>query len=151
MNFQLPALDELKAQIEQQVIKSIRADWTQEKIQARINVILNKHLQDLVSKSLGFDSRWGGWEVDHCNGRGGESTVGKIISDLAIKAVTDGVTKLQNEGKLTLHATCISAMEKEFHSHTTGYLMRNLVQGLANRKLEKMVALLEGDITGADE
>lgn len=48
---------------------------------------LDKRLDEIIGKLLGFDSRWGGWEVDHCNGRSGESAAGNWLRRRAGEAV----------------------------------------------------------------
>ena len=42
--------------------------------------IIDDHMDQVVPKLLGFENRWGGkWEVDHCNGRSGQTEIGDFI------------------------------------------------------------------------
>src|SRR5690242_18794542 len=62
-----------------------RDEWLeahQDDLEAFIGRSLNHQLESVVAKVLGFDRRWGerDWEIDHCNGRSGNSFIGEAIS-----------------------------------------------------------------------
>lgn len=50
--------------------------------------LLKKHGDGLMCRLLGLSDRWSGsrWEIDHCNGRAGESIAGQFIKQNAAAA-----------------------------------------------------------------
>ncbi len=59
---------------------------TDEAIEMRITQLLDDKRDDILLKILGFDNHWGRWEVDHCNGRDGNSFIGSSIKEMCQKA-----------------------------------------------------------------
>lgn len=60
-------------------------DWEQEKtpevLRKEIFAELDKAKKEIVLKLLGFNKSYGGkWELDHCNGRAGESAAGQYLT-----------------------------------------------------------------------
>jgi hypothetical protein len=87
-----------------------------------VRKMLDRRLEMIVCKLLGFDSRWGGWTVDHCNGRGGESAAGDWLKEKAADAVRDWLTeqagKLPNlpaKAAADLRAEYLKTFEKQMH------------------------------------
>ena len=50
-----------------------------EKLKDDVSRRLDSRLEELISKYMGFNNHWGKWELDHCNGRQGESAAGDFI------------------------------------------------------------------------
>lgn len=61
----------------------------QDKIAKYVRETLNKNRDQILLKLLGFDNRWsdGKWELDHCNGRSGDSIAGDILRQHVAQAV----------------------------------------------------------------
>lgn len=51
----------------------------EKKIKRDVEIRLDKHRNEIIHKLLGFNDRWGQWEVDHCNGRAGNSAAGDFL------------------------------------------------------------------------
>lgn len=62
---------------------------TAENIKKTVTDLLDSESKQLTLKLLGFDDRWGKWEVDHCNGRSGESAAGAYLRDIQKTAIQD--------------------------------------------------------------
>jgi hypothetical protein len=60
-------------------VEEWKAKNTKEVIKTTVTELLDKESKQLTLKLLGFEDRWGKWEVDHCNGRGGESAAGDYL------------------------------------------------------------------------
>jgi hypothetical protein len=61
---------------------------TDEDLTTRVHKLLDENQKKIVLTLLGFENRWGGWEIDHCNGRAGQTPVGeyiKVTHEAAIK------------------------------------------------------------------
>lgn len=71
-------------------VETWRIKNTDAVITARVNKVLDDHSNAITMKLMGFNSSWGkDWELDHCNGRAGESAAGDFIrqtQSAAIKA-----------------------------------------------------------------
>lgn len=48
---------------------------------------LEKRKTEVITKLLGFSARWGEWEVDHCNGRAGNSAAGDYLRMVAKREI----------------------------------------------------------------
>jgi hypothetical protein len=82
-------------------IAKAQDEWSKENlpdVESRVHDILDNALKTIVAKVLGMENRWGReWEVDHCNGRSGNSIVGDAIrtavqpkiEELVLDAVKD--------------------------------------------------------------
>lgn len=66
-----------------------------EKIEQAVQAMLDKESQQLTVKLLGFDNRWGKWEIDHCNGRAGESAAGDYLRKTQQQAIQDWFSKMK--------------------------------------------------------
>ena len=66
------------------VINSALESWHEanspEAIRKRVHEQLDKDSKQVVLKLLGFNYNWGNsWELDHCNGRSGNSIIGDYL------------------------------------------------------------------------
>lgn len=62
------------------------------KLRAEIFKRLDKERDVILLKLLGFDASYGGFTLDHCNGRAGESTAGKFLVQAQSDAIKDWLT-----------------------------------------------------------
>ncbi|MDH1236515.1 hypothetical protein [Stutzerimonas stutzeri] len=67
-----------------EVINSALESWhaanTPEAIREKVHKSLDNSSKEVVLKLLGFNNRWSnGWELDHCNGRNGNSVIGEYL------------------------------------------------------------------------
>lgn len=147
--FAIPITYEQAEQQIQQFVSQELAKWTEDKLRAHITTTIENKIEFIVSTALGFESRYNRWEVDHCNGRAGESVVGQMIAQLAIDTVQKAVQKAIAEGKFTLTKAHIKALSDDFEGHVRGYNARKLVAEIAEEKLKQLRDLLRGKITGA--
>jgi len=83
-------MDQLTEELSVAILKA-REKWIEENLKspqdlaAKVSDHLDRQVNTILGQLLGFDSRYGNWEVDHCNGRGGESLVGNFIKEIAGK------------------------------------------------------------------
>lgn len=128
----MPTYEEFYNQVSAEIIKqhnkydpkalidNIVSDFEKQKI---------KVLADLC----GFNSRWGeGWEVDHCNGRAGNSPIGESIKQECRDFLTEWVkTNLDKVAvQEELMKTLNKAVQKEINDNLFGY----------NSQLNKFIA-----------
>ena len=75
------------------VISQAVADWkaknTPEDIKVRVTERLNTNTDEVIFKLLGFNNRWDKWELDHCNGRSGESAAGQYLRKVQSEAIRE--------------------------------------------------------------
>ena len=60
---------------------------------------LEQQFDGLIAKILGFDNRWGRWELDHTNGRAGNSFIGAEIRERAEAAAIQVVNEALQDFK----------------------------------------------------
>lgn len=91
-------------------------EWLREQapnVKDNVLRILDQRQTEIVAKLMGFSSSWGKWEVDHCNGRSGESAAGDWLKSQAGEAVNAWLTA--QAGKLPkLPEKAISSLRNEY-------------------------------------
>jgi len=118
---ELPNLVEMSAT----TIQEAYNEWMQknppEKIKQDCLRTLDKSSEEILRKLLGFNKdSWGGWSLDHCNGRAGESTAGKYIRDTQITAVNKWLSQvdlpsMNAQMKKSMQAYAKEYFEREFN------------------------------------
>lgn len=92
-------------------------DWLKSNepdIERRVWALLNNHVQKIVVKLLGFDHHWGeDWELDHCNGRAGESAAGDWLRERAGEAVYAWLDQ-QAQALPNLPASAVKSLREEY-------------------------------------
>lgn len=110
------------------VLKSID-QWkkknSEEALTQRVHKLLDDNAQTIVLKLLGFDNRWGKWELDHCNGRKGESAAGDYLKQVQKKAIQDW---LKNVKLPELNKSLSSVMKKGLEADYKNYLRQYLYE-----------------------
>ena len=113
-------------------------------LEEKIEDMLDRRLQELVAKYLGFDNKWGRWELDHCNGRSGNSAAG----DFLLSKVQDGAKKWLDKqaGSLPdLPKSAIAELKKYYLHHLQREIDQTLRQ-IAESKGEELAKEIAGDI-----
>lgn len=64
-------------------------------IESKVRHVLDKNLQEITLKLLGFSNNWGRWELDHCNGRSGESAVGDYLRQIQKEAIDKWLSTIE--------------------------------------------------------
>lgn len=110
------------------VLKSInewKAKNTEEILTQRVHDLLDKNAKEVVLKLLGFNESWGKWEIDHCNGRAGESAVGDYLKNVKRAAINSWL----DEAELPKMDKSISAvMRKELKRDYDKFLKEYLYE-----------------------
>lgn len=122
-------VETIKGKIE----KAIDGHLTPEYIEKRVHDIINKNVNDVILKLLGFNNRWmsnDAYEIDHCNGRSGESFIGTYIKKQASEKLKQWADSV-NISEVKLPKSAVQDMEKEFVAIYT----RELRETLANRAI----------------
>ena len=108
------------------VLKSIdkwKEKNSEEALTQRVHKLLDDNAATIVLKLLGFDNRWNKWELDHCNGRKGESAAGVYLRQVQQEAIQDWLKKVKLP---ELNKTLSSAMKKELEENYKRYLNQYL-------------------------
>ena len=110
------------------VLKSIdkwKEKNSKEVLTQRVHKLLDDNAETIVLKLLGFDNRWNNWELDHCNGRSGESAAGDYLKQVQQEAIQDW---LKNVKLPELNKTLTSVMKKELEADYKRYLSQFLYE-----------------------
>lgn len=126
-----------------------KAENTEESIKATVTNLLEQSRKDIVLKLLGFRESWGKWEVDHCNGRGGQSAAGDFLTKVQQGAIEEW---LKTTVMPTLDKKTRDSMLKSAQSEYT-YNLTKLVQKYAISQAESdakavIAQLVESDRVG---
>lgn len=147
-----PRVAAVKKRIRAELDRQIEANWSDEQIEQKIKTLLEASFNEVVSISLGFErNSWGqrNWSVDHCNGRGGESTIGQRIATAAKQAVDDVILGPEYRDRFTLTKGQIDAMAKEFKERVNKSSLEKVVAVHTHKQIAALDELLSGKITGA--
>lgn len=110
------------------VLKSID-QWkeknSEEALTQRVHKLLDSNAETIVLKLLGFDNRWNKWELDHCNGRSGESAAGDYLRQVQQDAIQDWLKSVKLP---ELSKSLSSVMKKELEADYKRYLSQYLYE-----------------------
>lgn len=99
---------------------------------------LEEHVDKVILKLLGFDNHWSrDWEIDHCNGRSGNSFIGDQIAEKASAACVDFVNDAIGRG-IELTAQQKQAVIKEYREQLFRRVM-NRAEVRASREADSIV------------
>ena len=96
------------------------------KLESEVVQILNSRREEIVCKLLGFNKRYGNeWELDHCNGRAGQSEAGQLLASKIQPTVRAWLE--QQAGKMPkLPAEAIAALKKDYVKGVLDEIRREL-------------------------
>lgn len=123
---------------------------TPEEIKRDLFARMDKAQQQILLKLLGFNNSWGNWELDHCNGRSGDSAAGDYLRKQQaenIKAWLDQVTLPKIPKKV------IDSLVAEYQSNFDREITRHLevmAKQAATEYLDKVKAQLT-ETSAADQ
>ena len=105
-------------------------------IREKVDKLLEEATSNWIAKFLGFDKRWSHdeWEVDHCNGRSGESFV---CNDLRIKVAKLTEEWMDKNFKVPkMNAQQLRSLQKEYGEQRDRYL-RQRMEELAKQEVDR--------------
>lgn len=110
------------------VLKAIN-EWksknTEEVLTQRVHDLLDKNAREVVLKLLGFNESRGKWEVDHCNGRAGESAVGDYLKRVKQAAIDSWLAEAELP---KMDKTISTVMRKDLKHDYDRYLEQYLYE-----------------------
>ena len=113
---------------------------TEEKIKSNVTNQLNKASDEITMKLLGFNNGWDGkWELDHCNGRSGESAAGDFIRKVQSEAIKEWLSSICMP---KLSSVLKAKLKKEMQSEYNGYItrmVRSKIRDIADAHLTELV------------
>lgn len=108
---------------------------------------LDSKRDEVMLKLLGFNDSWGKWEVDHCNGRSGESSIGDFLKTAQQKAIKEW---LATSLPLTLSPKTLSSLQKSVQKEYELSIRRELHSAVRD-KADKDLECLLGKILGSNQ
>lgn len=105
---------------------------TAEHLTQHVHQLLDKSSKEVVMKLLGFNDNWGKWELDHCNGRSGNSPAGDYLKEVQQGAIKDWLRTITMP---KLDETLRVSLEKQAQSEYLQH-MEDEVRRLARRQAE---------------
>ena len=132
-------------------ILSAANEWQKEhspeKLKSKVKTMLDAHAEEITMKLLGFSDSWGRWEVDHCNGRSGNSAAGDYLRQHQQAAIQEWMENLCLP-KLT--PTLKKSLQAEMQKAFTSELSYKLHKAVSN-KLDELVQKVLEDLASSDD
>ena len=100
---------------------------------------LDSKRDEVMLKLLGFNDSWGKWEVDHCNGRSGESSIGDFLKTTQQKAIKEW---LETSFPLTISPKTLTSLQKRVQKEYERCIeqsLRSAVRDKADKDLENLL------------
>jgi hypothetical protein len=119
-------------------------DYSGTCIEDRVKEMLDKSVDELIIKTIGFSNDWGKWEVDHCNGRAGESMVGDWMRGQVKDKVEAWLEEITGKFPTAVPAGIKASMKKEYMEQMT-YQLRDMIRDRATKDAEEVLEQLMGD------
>lgn len=114
----------------------------EQNIESVIHRMLDRRLEEIVAKLMGFSISREQWELDHCNGRAGESAAGDWLRNKAGAAVKDwldaqagNLPKLPKRAITSLHNEYINNLSDELSKQLEKRAVEDARQMLLNTAL----------------
>ena len=132
-------LDELLPVIAQAI-----ADWqvihTPDAIKKRVTKLLDESREEIVFKLLGFDkSSWEGkWNLDHCNGRSGESAAGDYLRNVQADAIKEWLSAIPMP---TISPKMVTDFKKQYQqefNQRVQYQLQKLITAEADKRAAEL-------------
>lgn len=136
------------------VLKGVM-DWqaknTEQHIHKAVHERLDKARDTIVLKLLGFNasSFEGTWELDHCNGRNGESAAGQYLRKVQSEAIQKWLEQIEIP-EVKLPATVLKRLRKNMVAEYESKLRQNMY-ALALKYAEADAKSMFDEITKADQ
>lgn len=136
------------------VLKGVM-DWQAKNTEQHIHKAVHERLDNardtIVLKLLGFnDSSFKGtWELDHCNGRAGESAAGQYLRQVQAKAIEEWLGKIEFPS-ITLPATVLKRLRQSIVNEYESKLRQHMYT-LTLKKAEADAKAMFDEITKADQ
>lgn len=123
-------------------IEEWKANNTPPQLTSRVHQILDKNSKEIVLKLLGFNSNWGSWELDHCNGRAGESAAGDYLRQVQKKAIDEWLSSVKLPPmESTVTESMINDCKAEYRRFLDLYL-REYAQSEADKHAKEIISSL---------
>lgn len=127
-----------------QAVNKWQLENTEEKIQKEVYKLLDQSRNEIMFKLMGFDNHWGKWELDHCNGRAGESLVSNYLKETQKRALYDWLDSFgQPKINASLQKSLIAIMQREFERTLKESLARR-AQQMATEQVDTVLEKLLG-------
>lgn len=136
---ELNPIDELLPVIAQAV-----AEWklnnTTTVVKDKITRLLDANSKEITMKLLGFDHRWDKWELDHCNGRSGNSAAGDFIRNSHAEAIKEWLAQVSMPSLDTKTKNKLIKQAQHTYEDYLGRAVRNAMEKKATNDAEQLIA-----------
>lgn len=134
------------------VIANAIEEWKQKntatEITKKVATHLDKSAEEILLKLLGFNKNWGSqWELDHCNGRAGNSTAGDFLKEIQGVAIKEWLQQVKLPEMPAALQKNLQAEMKHQYAKTLRYALENLV----DRKVSQDAEALLKSITSSNQ
>ena len=127
-----------------------KADNTTESIKLKVTHLLNKNSEEITKKLLGFTNNWGKLELDHCNGRSGNSAAGDFIRKTQQDAIEAWLSTVIMPNLTPALAKSLQKQAQREYDEILRNSVKQRVQAIAARDINTVVEKII-DSSGIDK
>lgn len=118
------------------VIGNAVARWKEDNSATTLAYKVRKQLDEkqetIICQLLGFKESWGKWEVDHCNGRSGNSAAGDYLREVRKEAIKEWFESVQLPN---MPASTVKSLKSEY-LRTLEYAVKESLSRIARQKAD---------------
>lgn len=140
-------IDNHRKQVEEVILKELidntpQADKIAKQVLDELIRAMKDDAKEVLLKVLGFNDHWGKWELDHCNGRNGNSVIGAELSTTFNQLAKEFVTEYK-DSIFALTETEYQQLTKSIHNDFISCLRREAnkeAQNLAQKYAKELAS-----------
>lgn len=118
---------------------------SEDQLTQRVHHLLDENQKKIILTLLGFENRWGGWEIDHCNGRSGNTPVGEYIKQTHEDAIQEWLLQVKLPAmSATIKKQIAQEMERHYQSEVRRR-MHDMVVAKAQADVDAIMATINVD------
>lgn len=125
-----------------ETVQEWKNEHTGQRLKDRVKRLLNEHSEEVTMKLLGFNASWNKWEIDHCNGRSGESAAGDFIRKHQSEAIHEWLTTVCLPVLDEKTKAQFQKQANQLYKETILYGLRKTVEQKAQKDLDALLKVV---------
>lgn len=117
--------------------------WSEEQtksIATKVHQRLDQHRDEVLMKLMGFNKSYsGGWGIDHCNGRNGNSVISDFLKESQMAAVTEWLSQIEMPAMTAAFKTKIQKEMKQTYEYEISKRTYSMAQEKAAQDIKSFM------------
>lgn len=120
--------------------------WSEEQVETigtKVRQRLDQHRDEVLMKLMGFDKDYAGrWQIDHCNGRGGNSNISDFLKTTQEANVKEWLSQIKLPVMSPSFKRDIEKQLQSMYQHEIQNMIYAMAKARANRDLEELLTTI---------